>query len=174
MSRCIILLKNIWLSGHHSFHPRLHYIRTRNDCPGSSEISAWVLSTTAGVRSSRCVLSNDFSSLAYWNLHWTVLKPYILPQYKRLISGIQRIISNYLGCWAPSAKAFDDRGSSIILRTWFQHRSHFENMTTRSIRLSQTPTISGEDTIKNVNLNLFRFWWHTLYNTLCIKYKLIL
>jgi len=36
------------------------------------------LSTTAG--SSRCVLSSDSSLLAYWNLRWTVLKSYILPQ----------------------------------------------------------------------------------------------
>ena len=42
-------------------------------------------------RSSRCVLSSDSSSLAYWNLRWTVLKPYILPQrHKQWISGIQR------------------------------------------------------------------------------------
>jgi len=34
---------------------------------------------------------------------------------------------NYFRCWAPSAKAFDDRGFSIILRIWFQHRSHLEN-----------------------------------------------
>ena len=41
--------------------------------------------------SSRCVLSSDSSSLAYWNLRWTVLKPYILPQrHKQWISGIQR------------------------------------------------------------------------------------
>jgi len=72
--------------GCHSFHPRLHYIH-QNDYPGSSEISAWILSLW---RSSRCVLSSDSSSLAYWNLRWTVLKPYILPQrHKRLILGIQ-------------------------------------------------------------------------------------
>ena len=41
--------------------------------------------------SSRCVLSSDSSSLAYWNLRWIVLKPYILPQrHKRLISSIQK------------------------------------------------------------------------------------
>jgi len=39
-------------------------------------------------RFSRCVLSSDSSSVAYWNLRWTILKPYILPQ--RLISSIQR------------------------------------------------------------------------------------
>ena len=39
----------------------------------------------------RCVLSSNSSSLAYWNLRWTILKPYILSQrHKWLISGIQR------------------------------------------------------------------------------------
>ena len=39
--------------------------------------------------SSRYVFSNDSSSLAYWNLRWTVLKSYILPQrHKWLISSI--------------------------------------------------------------------------------------
>jgi len=34
-----------------------------------------------------CVLSNDSFSPVYWNLHWIVLKSYILPQrHKRLIS----------------------------------------------------------------------------------------
>jgi len=38
------------------------------------------------------VRSFDSSSLAYWHLRWTVLKPYILPQrHKRLILGIQRM-----------------------------------------------------------------------------------
>jgi len=56
--------------------------------------------------SSRCILSSDSSSLAYWNLRWTILKPYILPQcHKRLISKEP----NYFCCWALSAKAFDAR-----------------------------------------------------------------
>jgi len=85
-------------------------------------------------RSLWCVLSSDSSSLAYWNLRWTVLKPYILSQcHKRLILGIQRTVDlrypkNYFCYWALSAKTFDDR-SSIILCTWIQHRGHFENMT---------------------------------------------
>jgi len=66
------------------------------------------------------------SSLAYWNLRWTILKP---QRYKRLISDIQRTeLFSLLS--AASAKAFDDRDSSIILCTWFskQHRGYFENM----------------------------------------------
>ena len=63
----------------------------RNDCPGSSEISTWALLTMR--ESSRCVLLSDSSSLAYWKLRWTVLKPYLLPKHhKRLISGIQRTV----------------------------------------------------------------------------------
>jgi len=41
--------------------------------------------------SSRCVLSSNSSSLAYWNFHLIVLKHYILPQrHKQLISDIQK------------------------------------------------------------------------------------
>jgi len=82
-----------------------------------------------------------------------------------VINGYSRVFKepNYFRCWAPSAKAFDDRGSSIILHTWFQHLGYFENMTTRSIRLSRTPTTSGHNIAKNLNLNLFGFWWRILY-----------
>ena len=46
----------------------------------------------------------------------TAIKPYILSQcHKRLISGIQK--NELFRSWAPNAKAFDARGSSIILRT---------------------------------------------------------
>ena len=49
---------------------------------------------------------------------------YILPQYhKQLISDIQRTEL------FPLLSTFDDHGFSIILRTWFQHRDYFENMT---------------------------------------------
>ena len=86
----------------------------RNHCPGSSEISAWALSMTARV------LAFFRATLPSWNFHSTVLKPYILPQCHKW-SRISKE-SNYFRCWAPSAKTFDDRGSSIIC-------IYFENMT---------------------------------------------
>jgi len=94
--------------------------------------------------SSQCVLSSDFSSLAYWNLHWTVLKPYILPQrYKRLISDIQRIELFPLlnaqreGLRWSALRLYSTLGFNIaaILRIW---------LFTRSVRFSRTPrTTSG-------------------------------
>jgi len=68
----------------------------RNNCHGLSEISVWALSMTAEVLAVR---SFDSSSLAYWNLRWTVLKPYILPQ---VINSWSRVSKepNYFRCWA--------------------------------------------------------------------------
>ena len=58
----------------------------RNDCHPKSALEPFQRLQ----RSLRCILSSDSSSLAYWNLRWTVLKPYILSQrHKRLILGIQ-------------------------------------------------------------------------------------
>jgi len=102
-------------------------VNFRNDYSSYPKLALELFQWLRG--SSRYVLSSDSSSLEYWNLCWTILKPYILQQrHKWLISGILKE-PNYFRCWALSAKAFDDRGSSIILRAWFQHRSHFENMT---------------------------------------------
>jgi len=95
-------------------------------------------------RSSRCVLLNGSSSLIYWNLRWTILKPYILPQHhKRLISGIQRIelfpslstqregLRSRLFDYTPHLVSI-----AAILRIW---------LFTRSIRFSRTPTPLAEN-----------------------------
>jgi len=97
----------------------------RNDCSGSSEIKPlepfqWL----RGVFTMRRILSSYSSSLAYWNLCWTVLKPYILPQCKWLILGIQRT-----ELFVLLSVQHEGLRWSIILRTRFQHRGHFENMT---------------------------------------------
>jgi len=91
MSRCTILLKNICIpSGATVSIP-------------SASLHPWeratiILNPKSALepfqrlqRSLRCILSSDSSSLAYWNLRWTVLKSYIFPQrHKWLISSIQR------------------------------------------------------------------------------------
>jgi len=123
-NRCTVLLKNIWPSGRHSFiHGFTTSIRTRNDCP-ESEISAWALLTTAGA-----------SSWVYWNLRWTVLKSYILPQrHKRLISLSKKN-------WIISVAGFN------IMLFW-ELFTRLLWLFTRNIRLSQTLiTISGGGTI---------------------------
>ena len=97
---------------------------------------------------SRCVFLSDSFSLTYWNLHWTVLKLYILLQHhNRLISGIQRTeLFPLLSVQREGlrwSRLFDHIPHLVsilaILRIW---------LFTRSIRLSQTPiTISDGGTI---------------------------
>jgi len=97
------------------------------DCPGSSEINAWALSTTVGILAMRSFEWLFFAGILEPSLNCSKVRKFdcsnILPQR-------QFKESNYFHCWAFSAKVFDDRGSSSILRIWFQHRGHFENMTT--------------------------------------------
>ena len=105
-----------------SLHPS-----ERNDCPRSSEISAWALSTTAEI-------------LAVRSFEWLFLAGILEPSIRlfkscifchNVINGWSRVFKepNYFRCWVPSAKAFRNRGYSIYYtpHTWFQY--HFENMT---------------------------------------------
>jgi len=141
MSRCTVLLKNVWLSGCHNFHPRLHYIHQ------NAQRLPWVIRNQLYQRlqrSSRCSFE--------WLFLAGILEPSldcskaILPQrHKRCLGYLKnRIIS--------VAERSERRSSMIailrlysalqivaILRIW---------LFTRSIRLSQTPTtISGRGTI---------------------------
>jgi len=115
-----------------------------NDCPGSSEISLEPFQQLRGF--SRCVLSSDSSSLAYWNqnLRWIVLKPYILSQcHKRLISSIQRtelfplLSAQCEGLqWSRLFDYTPHFNIAAILRIWLEHQV-----------FSEPTTISGGGTI---------------------------
>jgi len=131
-----------------SIHGSTTSIRTRNDCPGSSEI----LSPFNDCGDPRDAFFLEWLFLAgtFWNLRRTVLKSYILPLIYLyfVISDWSSVSkeSNYFRCWAPSVKAFDNRGSSIILSfniaavlTIWQYTVY--------IRLSRTSTTSGGGTI---------------------------
>jgi len=123
MSQCTVLLKNIWSSERHNFHS-LHYIHQNvQRLPWVIENQLEPFQWLRG--SSRCVLLSDSSSLAYWNLHWTY-KGHIFCH--NVINDWSRISKkpNYFRCLSVQREDLDDRSSSIILRSWFQHREHFK------------------------------------------------
>jgi len=98
VSRCTVLLKNIWPSSAiqcvvGSLTPTIDAnFRNVLDLPKS------VLGSFRPLQeSSQCVLSSNSFSLAYWNLHLIVLKHYIchnvyiITYISRMISDIQKI-----------------------------------------------------------------------------------
>jgi len=115
--------------------------------------------------SSQYVLSSDSSSLVYWNLNWTVLKPYILPQrHKRLILGIQKKTKLFS---LLSAQREDLRWSRL-----FDYTTHLVS-TSRLFweydRLEASDFLAHQQLWRRhntaENLNLSGFWWRILYLT---------
>jgi len=74
--------------------------------------------------SSRCVPSSEHTGVFIGLLRSSIF-------YHNVINGWFWVSKepNYLRCWAPSAKAFNDRGSSIIFCTLFWCHSYFEVIT---------------------------------------------
>jgi len=127
MSQCTILLKNIWPFGHHNFHPQLHYIYQ------NAQRLPWLIQNQRLSSFNNCGGPRDAFfrvTLPRWHTRtfelWIVLSYIFCHNVNKLISGIQRIeIFPLLSAQREGLR----RDSSIILRTWFQHRGHFENMT---------------------------------------------
>jgi len=166
MSRCTVLLKNIWPFGRYSFHPHSFTtsIRTRNDCLKSSEINAWTL-LIAGVLAVHSfewlflagILepSLDCSKAVYFAT--TLINVDLEYQKNQIIFITERPTRRLIG------DSFENRGSSIILRTLFQHRGHFENTTL----IKKFLELSSGDVLSQLIWVLF-FWlgchiyhWHS-------------
>ena len=113
----------------------------RNYWSESSEISA---STLSMIVEAFAVLLSDLSSMAFLCSKTVYFCHNVINDWSRIFKE-----PNYFRCWAPSAKVFHERGSPIILRTWFQHHAILRIWRfIRNIRLSWTPTtIPGGDII---------------------------
>jgi len=145
----------------------------RNNCPGSSEISVWILSVTAGI-------------LAVCSFEWLFLADILEPSldcskaiyfvticHKRLISGIQRI--ELFPFWASSAKAFDNCGSSIISPHLISTSWPFWEYD----YLLEALGFLGQQALgflwrrhnraENLNWNLSGFWWRTFVLSTTMK-----
>ena len=114
-----VLLENIWLSSRHSFHPRLHYICQNTQINFFCDIFPFV-KKNALLRVEfprRCC--RTFVGL----LRLMILCEDIIHSRSRIPEKPNDFCRR-----APGANTFDNRGSSVVLRTWFQHCDCFEVM----------------------------------------------